>query len=256
MRFKYIYGPVSSWRFGSSLGIDLLSQADKVCSFDCLYCQLGKTKALTTKRKLYVPTKKVVEEVKALPKVPIDYITFSGRGEPTLAKNLGQAIKAVKKLRKEPVVVLTNSSLVHRKDVREELALADVVAFKLDADSQKSFKLINRPTKTIKFSHILKGIKQFRKSYRGKLVLQIMLLAQNKAIIKNIVELAEEIAPDEVQLCTSRRPSPVRALPRKTVLEMQRYFRKIKAISFYTTRYKKVRPIDKQNTILRRGSFE
>ena len=100
-KFKYIYGPVSSWRLGSSLGVDLLSGREKLCSFDCIYCQLGEIKTHTAQRRLYVPTKKVIAEIKTLPNIHVDYIAFSGRGEPTLAVNLGRTIKAIKKLRKE-----------------------------------------------------------------------------------------------------------------------------------------------------------
>ena len=251
--FKYIYGPVPSWRLGSSLGIDLLSGKEKACTFDCIYCQLGKTKSLTTKRRLYVPTEKVIQEIKALPRVQIDYITFSGRGEPTLAINLGEAIKAIRKLRKEPIAVLTNSSLMHRKDVREELSLVDLVAVKLDADSQKFLKLINQPANKIKFTTILKGIKQFRKEYQGKLALQIMFMDKNKDIAKNIAKLAESIQPDEIQINTPRRPCAIKPLSRKAILEIKKHFSEINAFSLYDAKRKKVRPVSAKDTMLRRG---
>jgi len=119
-QYKYIYGPVPSWRLGSSLGIDPLSAKDKICSFDCIYCQIGKTTIHTKKRKVFVSAEQLIEELKSLPPVDIDYITFSGRGEPTLAKNLGEMIAEVKKIRKEPVAVLTNASLLYDKEVRED----------------------------------------------------------------------------------------------------------------------------------------
>ena len=110
---------------GRSLGIDLLCEADKVCTFKCIYCQIGNTCEYTTKRKIYVETKDVIEEIKNLPDVDIDYMTFSGRGEPTLALNLGEVIKKLKRIRSEPVAVLTNSSLIDRRDVSRDLGLAD-----------------------------------------------------------------------------------------------------------------------------------
>jgi wyosine [tRNA(Phe)-imidazoG37] synthetase (radical SAM superfamily) len=251
--FKYIYGPVPSWRLGSSLGIDLLSGKEKACTFDCIYCQLGKTRSLTTKRGLYVPTEKVIQEIKALPRVHIDYITFSGRGEPTLAINLGETIKAIRKLRKEPIAVLTNSTLLSRKDVRKELSLADLVAVKLDVDSEKMLKVINQPAKKMRFSKILKGIRQFRKEYRGKLALQIMLLQKNRAIAKNIAKLAESIRPDEIQINTPRRPCAIKPLSRKAILEIKKHFSTMNAFSLYDAKRKKVRPVSAKDTMLRRG---
>lgn len=112
--------------------------------------------------------------MKMLPKKQIDYFTFFGRGEPTLAKNLGGVIKAIKTIRKEPLAVLTNSSLIDRDEVRKDLAFADFVVVKLDAYSQESFKEINNPAPEIMFSNVLSGIKRFRKEYQAKLALQIM----------------------------------------------------------------------------------
>ena len=252
-RFKYIYGPVPSWRLGSSLGVDLLCAQEKYCSFDCIYCQLGKTTVHTARRGLYVSTKKVVEEIRRLPKVKIDYITFSGRGEPTLALNLGKTIKEVKKLRKEAVAVLTNGTLLHMKEVRKALALADFVVVKLDADAQKMLELVNLPTRKIKFSNIIKGIKQFRKEYRGRLALQIMFVKENKETARNIASLAQHIQPDEVQINTPKRASPVKPLPRKTIFAIKRYFREMKVVSVYDAKKKKVKPISAKATLIRRG---
>ncbi len=166
--FKYIYGPVYSFRLGNSLGIDLLSQGDKICSFDCIYCQQGKTRERTTKRKLYVPAEEVLAELELLPEAEFDYITFSGRGEPSLALNLGRLIKAIKRVRPEPVAVITNSSLLADEGVRNELISADFVIAKLDAPSQELFRVMNRPAPGISFAGVLQGIKEFKKKYRGK----------------------------------------------------------------------------------------
>lgn len=235
------------------MGIDLLSQKKKVCSFDCIYCQVGKTGLKTLKRKSYVPTGEVIAELKAWPKVEIDYITFSGRGEPTLAKNLGQAIRGVKRLRREPVAVLTNASMLWRKDVRNELLAADLVAVKLDVASETDLKLINRPAKNITFAAIFRGIKQFRKQFRGKLTLQIMLMPENKTFVKNIARLAKIIRPDEIQICTPIRPSPIKPLSRQALIKIKKNFAGIKVISVYTVKRKRVRPISRKSTMLRRG---
>jgi wyosine [tRNA(Phe)-imidazoG37] synthetase (radical SAM superfamily) len=144
--YQYIFGPVSSWRLGSSLGIDLLSQERKICNFDCLYCQLGGTHAPTKERRLYIPTDHALAEVGGLPAdVAIDTITFSGMGKPTLALNLGETILAVKAIRREPVAVLTNTSLMGRDGVREELSYADIVVAKMDVCSQIFLQRVNRP---------------------------------------------------------------------------------------------------------------
>ncbi len=84
-KYKYIYGPVFSWRLGRSLGIDPISKEKKICTFDCLYCQLGKTDRLTNIRSMFVPTVEIIKEIRKIPPLKIDYLTFSGRGEPTLA---------------------------------------------------------------------------------------------------------------------------------------------------------------------------
>ena len=227
--FKYIYGPVPSWRLGSSLGIDLLSQEEKICNFDCVYCQLGPTKRHTIERKIYVPVEKIIEELESLPNAILDHITFSGRGEPTLAANLGWVIKAIKLIRKVPVAVLTNSSLMDKEEVRKELALADFVIAKLDAYSQESLQEINNPHQDIEFANILEGIKEFRKGYQGKLALQIMFIDKNKDNIQKFAYLTNCIKPDEVQINTPLRPCNIKPLPKEEILKIKE---KISPITF------------------------
>jgi len=97
-KYKYIYGPVDSWRLGRSLGVDLISRDDKICTFDCVYCQVGKIATFSDRREVFVPTEEIIGEIKSLPSLEIDYVTFSGRGEPTLAENLGEVIREIKKM--------------------------------------------------------------------------------------------------------------------------------------------------------------
>ena len=175
-----IYGPVPSWRLGRSLGIDLLSTSGKVCSFDCLYCQLGKTITLTTKRREFISIAKLGEELEEVKGVVADYVTFSGGGEPTLASNLGQAIEIAKSSLHLPVAVLTNSSLMPREDVRRDLAKADVVVATVDAHNQELFRQINRPVTALLLGDILEGIKLFRREFKGKLCLEVMFIELNK----------------------------------------------------------------------------
>ncbi|MDD5156208.1 MAG: radical SAM protein [Candidatus Omnitrophica bacterium] len=256
--FKYIYGPVPSWRLGSSLGVDLLSQAEKICNFDCVYCQLGATNRHTVERKIYVPVKKVIEVLEALPDTGSDYITFSGRGEPTLAANLGEAIKALKLIRKEPIAVLTNGSLMGLDAVRKELILADFVIVKLDACSPESLQGINRPAKEIKLGGIVDGIKKFRESYRGKLALQIMFIESNGQDITQYIYLANYIKPDEVQINTPLRPCNVKPLAKKEILRIRDCFVSdcniINVVSVYDERaFKDIASISDEETLKRRG---
>src|ERR1039457_3750090 len=124
---QYVFGPVRSWRLGRSLGIDPLSSKNKICNMPCIYCQLGRTVHLTNERRIYVSTQDVMDEISRIPLHFVDYITFAGRGEPTLAQNLGEMIRGVKAIRHEKVAVLTNSSLMNLKEVRDDLMSADFV---------------------------------------------------------------------------------------------------------------------------------
>jgi wyosine [tRNA(Phe)-imidazoG37] synthetase (radical SAM superfamily) len=262
--FKYIYGPVPSWRLGSSLGIDLLSQEEKICNFDCVYCQLGPTIKYTVERKIYVPIEKVIEELEALPNTSLDYITFSGRGESTLAANLGEAIKAVKLIRKEPIAVLTNGSLMGEDEIRKELGLVDFVIVKLDAYSPESLQEINNPHQDIEFANVLEGIKEFRKSYQGKLALQIMFIDKNKDNIQKLIYLTNYVKPDEVQINTPLRPCNIKSLPKEEILKIKETFtsackgefhrKEINVISVYDERVLKgVLPVSDEDTLKRRG---
>lgn len=253
-RFHYIYGPVPSWRVGSSLGIDLLSQEEKICSFDCLYCQLGKTKITTITRQSYVPVDDILKELDMLPEdISIDYLTLSGRGEPTLAKNLGDMINCLKGVRKEPVAVITNSSLMNRQDVQEELFPANFVIAKLDASSQGSFVLVNRPFQGIEFDAILEGIKEFKRHFQGKLALQIMFMKENVQYAGEIAYIAKDIRPDEIQINTPLRPCGVEPLGREELSKIKDLFGGLNAISVYESRKRYVKPISDGDTLKRRG---
>ena len=251
--YNYIYGPVPSWRLGSSLGIDPISEKEKVCSFNCTYCQLGKNGVYTKKRRIFVPTEKIIKEIKSLPSVDIDYITFSGRGEPMLAKNLGAMITEVKKIRKEPIAVLTNASLLYRKEVRKDLFQADFVIAKLDAFSEKLFRNINRPVKGINLSKVIEGIKKFSRNYCGKFALQIMFVPENEKYIKEIVRLVKNLGADEIQLNTPLRLCAVKPLSKKKMKEIEQYFKGLNTISVYKSVRKKVKSVSKKDTLKRRG---
>lgn len=203
-----IYGPVNSWRMGKSLGVDLL-RVDSICSFDCVYCQLGRINRLTDERSIFVPTAEVIRELKKSNWRDADVITFSGSGEPTLAANLGAAIHAVKKLTRKPVAILTNSSLLYLAEVRAELANADVVFCKLDAWTNEDFRRANRPHPNIRLQEIVQGIKLFRDEFAGKLAVQTMILkSQGAESLRKLAAILREVCPDEVQLNLPLRPVP------------------------------------------------
>lgn len=255
MKYKYIYGPVSSWRLGRSLGIDLLSQDKKICNFNCLYCQLGEIIKYTTERKVYVLTKDIINEIKSLPDVEIDYYTFSGRGEPTLAKNFGEVIDALKEIGKGPIAVLTNASLIERYDVQGELKKTDFVSLKLDAYSQESFGKINRPAPNIKLNGVIEGMKKFREKFKGRLALQIMFIDENKEYVDELIKIAKTIGPDEVQINTPLRESKVRPLSKEEISKIKKKFEVLDSdiVSVYEAEHKKVKSISKEDTLKRRG---
>ena len=255
LRFQYVYGPVPSWRVGSSLGIDLLSQKEKICSYDCVYCQLGRTGNLTVERQIYVPGEKILKEIESLPDISIDYITFSGKGEPTLAENLGSLIKAVRTIRKEQIAVITNSSLIDRQDVQHELSHADFIIAKLDTSSRESFIKVNRPSQEIKFDAIIAGLKEFRKHFTGKLALQVMFIQENVGDAEAIAGIARDIYPDEVQINTPLRPCGVIPLGEGKLSEIKNHFKGLNTISVYESRKKDVKPISDRNTLKRRGKW-
>jgi wyosine [tRNA(Phe)-imidazoG37] synthetase (radical SAM superfamily) len=203
----YVYGPVPSRRLGRSLGIDLVPL--KTCTYDCLYCQLGKTTHKTTKRQEWVPLEEVLAELKThLPSEP-EYITISGSGEPTLHSGLGSLIKAIKAMTTIPVAVLTNSSLLWLPEVREALCGADLVIPSLDAGEEHLFLQVNRPHRDITFHRMIDGLYEFRRSFAGQCWLEVLLLGGITGLphpVEQIKEIAGWISPDRVHLNTVFRP--------------------------------------------------
>lgn len=208
-----VYGPVESWRLGRSLGIDLLG-AKSTCSLQCVYCQLGEIEHPTRERSLFVPTAKLIDELKKSDWQSADVVTFSGSGEPTLALNLGEAIAAVKEITGKPVVVLTNSTLLHDPQVRGELAGADRVFCKLDAWTNEMLKRVNRPTGRARLDGIISGIIQLRREFHGSISLQTMLLrVPNDLELEELADVVGIVKPDELQLNLPTRPIPLEFVP-------------------------------------------
>lgn len=210
--FSSVYGPVVSWRLGKSLGIDLLMEPS-TCSFNCTYCQLGFIQRITTDRKVYVPTRKVIQDFLASKWQETDVITFSGSGEPTLAENIGEVIKEIKKLTTNPIVILTNGTLFNDEAVRKDILYADIISVKLDAPDDKTLKMINRPANNVNLESILSGIFKLKEDIKTiktktKLQIQIMFTLQNKTLVDELADLLNKIKPDEVALNTPTRPYP------------------------------------------------
>jgi len=202
-----VYGPVRSWRVGNSLGIDLLFTSS-ICSFHCVYCQLGKILDHTMERKVYVSTEKVMEDLQASAWREADIITFSGNGEPTLALNLAEVIREIKLFTGKPVMVLTNATTLWDPQVRADLADADKVFCKLDAADDNMLQRVNRPVDGVTVRRIVDGIKALRAEYSGYLAIQAMFMPMNRSELDAMIAILNEIRPDEVQLNTPRRPVP------------------------------------------------
>ena len=220
MKHSYIYGPVPSRRLGYSLGVDIISF--KNCSFNCVYCQLGETTDLTVQRKEYTPVKGIMKDIEDAVSgdQKIDYITFSGSGEPTLHSALGELISKVKKISSIPVAVLTNSSLINRSDVQRDLANVDVLLPTLCAVSKDIFKSVHRPHQSISIVSIIDGLINFRETFKGKIWLEIMLVKginDHQENLKALRAAINRIRPDKIHLNTViRPPSDKTAFPLST----------------------------------------
>lgn len=227
---KCVYGPVPSRRLGRSLGIDLVPF--KTCSYDCIYCQLGRTTNKTTELREYVPVDGVLDELaNSLRLAPApDFIGLAGSGEPTLHARIGDLIAGIKKMTDIPVAVLTNGSMLWVPEVRTGLEQADVVLPSLDAGEQESFERVNRPHRDISFEKMTEGLVRFAERHRGAIWLEVFVLAgitDVPAELERIAAIAKRIAPARVQLNTVARPpaeDDARAVRTETLEQLRRLF--------------------------------
>jgi wyosine [tRNA(Phe)-imidazoG37] synthetase (radical SAM superfamily) len=228
---RYIFGPVASRRLGRSLGIDLVPY--KTCSFDCLYCELGTTTHLTLERKMYSAHQEIIDELKGYLKKLVlqpDYITLGGSGEPTLHDHLGTIIAEIKKLTSIPVAVLTNSSLLYRDDVKDDLLRADVILPSLDTVSPSLFTALNRPHPALDVKKIIQGLIDFRKLFTGQIWLEILFcrgVNDSEEEVMRLHEVIREINPDKIQLNTLDRPpaeDSVFPVDREELERIKRFF--------------------------------
>ena len=157
---SYVFGPVPSRRLGLSLGVDLIPP--KTCTFDCLYCQVGRTLCKTLDEKSYVPVRDVIVEIKKnLLKSDPDVITLAGSGEPTLHSEIDQVIDSIKEMTDIKVAVLTNGSLLWRKEVRSRVLMADIIMPTLSSAIDHTFRRIHRPHGELDLGSIIDGLKTF-----------------------------------------------------------------------------------------------
>ena len=206
---RFVYGPVPSRRLGFSLGVDILPF--KTCTLDCIYCQLGRTPRTSCRRRAYFSMRNILAQIRqALQEGGrIDVITFSGSGEPTLNKNLGPLIRGIKRMTRIPVAVLTNGTLLYRREVRKDLLSADLVVPSLDAATANVFRKVNRPHPLLKASRILDGLLKFRKEYSGQIWLEIMLVKginDRPGDIRSLKKIVDNVRPDRIHLNTVVRP--------------------------------------------------
>ncbi|MHA1294829.1 MAG: radical SAM protein [Promethearchaeota archaeon] len=223
---KYLFGPVPSRRLGRSLGIDPIPL--KTCNYQCIYCQLGKTTNFTNERRNFYPKSEISTEIKnVLEKVEnnIDYITFVGSGEPTLYRDLEDLILEVKRISNKPICVITNGALLGDSNVRNALMHTDAILPSLDAGKEKTFIKINRPHSSLNFKEIIKGLTSFRKQYKGKFWIEIMLMKNINDSEEELLKIKEKInliKPDRIDINVPIRPPAEKyvEIPDKSIIKL------------------------------------
>lgn len=224
--YKYLFGPVPSRRLGMSLGVDLVPK--KVCALNCVYCEVGETSKLTTDRMEYIKYDKIISELQQFmsSRPKIDYITFSGSGEPTLNSRIGEVLAYVKQNYPDvKTAILTCGALLSSPQLRTEILEADVILPSLDAATQAIFNKINRPNPNLSIDTYIKGLIDFRKEYKGQIWLEVFLLKGYNDMLEELDLIKEailKIEPDIVQLNTLDRPGTVEGLIAMTKNELQK----------------------------------
>lgn len=208
---KHVFGPVPSRRLGQSLGIDPVPL--KTCNWNCVYCQLGRSRPLINQKQYFYPCNEILSEVETALSAhapgEIDWITFVGSGETTLHAGIGKMVQSVKEITDIPVAVITNGALLYLPEMHQALAPADAVLPSLDAGNPSLYKKINRPYPSLTFERQIEGLKAFRKEYSGKLWIEVMLLKGLNDTEEALLEIAavlKQIQPDEVHILTPDRP--------------------------------------------------
>ena len=211
-QYKTLFGPVPSRRLGISLGVDLVPH--KTCSLDCVYCESGATTHLTLKRKEYVSVERIKDELRRYlsSNEKIDYVTFSGSGEPTLNEGIGEIIQFLKAdYPAHKIALLTNSTLFDQPLVRRQVKDADVVMASLDAATKDRFKQINRPHPNLDLNRIVAGLTAFAKGFAGRLLLEYFIVKDGNdqlGDLQRIKTMFAQIDADGILLNTLDRPAP------------------------------------------------
>jgi wyosine [tRNA(Phe)-imidazoG37] synthetase (radical SAM superfamily) len=175
----FSFGPVPSRRLGKSLGINNIPA--KTCSYSCVYCQLGRTIKMTADRQAFYEPEEISKDVRrkvdeaAFRNERIDYLTFVPDGEPTLDVNIRKEISTLKPIG-IPIAVITNASLLWRKDVKEDLLEADLISLKVDAVTEDLWERISRPHKGLRLNTVLQGIRGFAEEFKGTIISETMLI--------------------------------------------------------------------------------
>lgn len=230
LKTKRVFGPVLSKRLGNSLGIDVIPH--KTCSYNCIYCQLGSEENTITDLTNYYSVDEIIYELKEalLNNKNIDYITFTGSGEPTLYKDLKKLIYEIKQITDIPVCIITNGSLLYKQEMRSNLLLADLIIPSLDAGNEETFKLIDNPNKEIDFDKMVEGLIEFKKVFKGEYWLEIFLLKDindNEDELDDIIKIVKKIKPDRIQLITATRRvanEKAKALSDEELKKVKKYF--------------------------------
>jgi len=212
------FGPVPSRRLGHSLGINNIPP--KVCTYSCVYCQIGKTIELCNERQAFYKTDDLAKEVKEKVneakkrETKIDYLSFVPDGEPTLDINIGKNIELIRPLDIK-IAVITNGSLLNLKEVREDLQKADLVSLKIDAVTRKTWLKIDRPYKSLNLTSILDGMLEFSEEFKGDIITETMVLKginDSYGEIKKIAEFLTLLKPEKAYISIPTRPTAVKGI--------------------------------------------
>lgn len=220
-KYQYLFGPVPSRRLGSSLGVNLTPH--KTCSLDCIYCECGPTTNLTVNRKEYIDTNEVINELNdLLPQMislgtKLDYITFSGLGEPSLHNGIGKIVNFLKDTYPQfNVALITNSVLLSDDMLIREIKDVDLIVPSLDGVLNESFQKINRPHPSIILDKVIQGLINFSKSFNGKIWLEIFIVPgvnTSKEELLTFKDIIKKINPTKVQLNSLDRPGALKDTP-------------------------------------------